>query len=264
MVLLDDVGYAQFGCYGSDIATPTFDRLAGQRAALLELPHHRAVLADPSVPAHRAQPPHQRHGPHRRVRGRLPRLQRDDPARERLPLRDAGAQRLRHVRSREVAPHAGIRHDDGRTARPLAARPRLRALLRLPRRRDRPVPSRPRVRQPSGRPTDVARGRLPPHRGPRRQGDPVHEGPARRRLGEAVLPLLHTRRVPRAAPGAGVVHREVPGPVRPRVGRVARGGVRPPTRSPDCCRRARGSASVRRGSRRGTPARRTNARSTRG
>ena len=29
MVLLDDVGYAQFGCYGSDIATPTFDRLAG-------------------------------------------------------------------------------------------------------------------------------------------------------------------------------------------------------------------------------------------
>ena len=28
MVLLDDVGYAQFGCYGSDIATPTFDRLA--------------------------------------------------------------------------------------------------------------------------------------------------------------------------------------------------------------------------------------------
>ena len=29
MVLLDDVGYAQFGAYGSDIATPTFDRLAG-------------------------------------------------------------------------------------------------------------------------------------------------------------------------------------------------------------------------------------------
>lgn len=28
VVLLDDVGYAQFGCYGSDIATPTFDRLA--------------------------------------------------------------------------------------------------------------------------------------------------------------------------------------------------------------------------------------------
>ena len=30
VVLLDDVGYAQFGCYGSDISTPTFDRLAAQ------------------------------------------------------------------------------------------------------------------------------------------------------------------------------------------------------------------------------------------
>jgi arylsulfatase len=30
IVLLDDVGYAQFGCYGSDIATPCFDRLAAQ------------------------------------------------------------------------------------------------------------------------------------------------------------------------------------------------------------------------------------------
>ena len=35
IVLLDDVGYAQFGCYGSDIATPTFDRLAAARPALL-------------------------------------------------------------------------------------------------------------------------------------------------------------------------------------------------------------------------------------
>ena len=28
VVLLDDVGYADFGCYGSAIATPTIDRLA--------------------------------------------------------------------------------------------------------------------------------------------------------------------------------------------------------------------------------------------
>src|SRR5438067_4783334 len=28
VVLLDDVGYAQLGCYGSDIATPAVDRLA--------------------------------------------------------------------------------------------------------------------------------------------------------------------------------------------------------------------------------------------
>ena len=28
VVLLDDVGFAQIGCFGSDIRTPTFDRLA--------------------------------------------------------------------------------------------------------------------------------------------------------------------------------------------------------------------------------------------
>ena len=27
-ILLDDVGFAQFGCFGADIRTPTFDRLA--------------------------------------------------------------------------------------------------------------------------------------------------------------------------------------------------------------------------------------------
>src|SRR6202047_2439166 len=30
VVLLDDFGYAQFGAYGSDIATPTFDRLSSR------------------------------------------------------------------------------------------------------------------------------------------------------------------------------------------------------------------------------------------
>ena len=30
VVVLDDVGFAQFGCYGSDISTPTFDDLAAQ------------------------------------------------------------------------------------------------------------------------------------------------------------------------------------------------------------------------------------------
>ena len=33
VVLLDDVGFAQLGCFGSDIATPTFDRLAAAGCA---------------------------------------------------------------------------------------------------------------------------------------------------------------------------------------------------------------------------------------
>lgn len=28
VVLFDDVGFSDFGCYGSEIATPTIDRLA--------------------------------------------------------------------------------------------------------------------------------------------------------------------------------------------------------------------------------------------
>jgi len=59
VVLLDDTGFAQFGCFGSDIETPTFDRLAGNglryhrfhvtalcsptRASLLTGRNHHAV-----------------------------------------------------------------------------------------------------------------------------------------------------------------------------------------------------------------------------
>jgi arylsulfatase len=46
MVLLDDVGYAQFGCYGSDIATPTFDRLAA--AGLRYSNFHTTALCSPT------------------------------------------------------------------------------------------------------------------------------------------------------------------------------------------------------------------------
>ncbi len=46
LVLLDDVGYAQFGCYGSDIATPTFDRLAA--GGLRYSNFHTTALCSPT------------------------------------------------------------------------------------------------------------------------------------------------------------------------------------------------------------------------
>ncbi|MDQ2649419.1 MAG: arylsulfatase [Actinomycetota bacterium] len=46
LVLLDDVGYAQFGCYGSDIATPTFDRLAAE--GLRYTNFHTTALCSPT------------------------------------------------------------------------------------------------------------------------------------------------------------------------------------------------------------------------
>ena len=46
VVLLDDVGYAQFGCYGSDIATPCFDRLAAQGRRYAN--YHTTALCSPT------------------------------------------------------------------------------------------------------------------------------------------------------------------------------------------------------------------------
>ncbi len=46
LVLLDDVGYAQFSCYGSDIATPTFDRLAGSGLRFANF--HTTALCSPT------------------------------------------------------------------------------------------------------------------------------------------------------------------------------------------------------------------------
>ncbi len=91
VIVLDDLGFAQFGCYGSDIATPTIDRLASDglrynrfhvtalcsptRAALLTGRNHHAVgmgfLADlpTSHPGYTARLP--------RSAAALPRLLRD-------------------------------------------------------------------------------------------------------------------------------------------------------------------------------------------
>ena len=127
---------------------------------------------------------------------------------------------------------------------PLAVEQGLRALLRLPRRRDRPVPPRPHRRQPPGPPAAHPGGGLPPHRGPRRPGDRLPQGPAR-------LLATTSRSSCTFAPGAchaphqapAVVHRAVPRAVRPGLGRVARRGVRPPGRVGAAARGNRAVAS---------------------
>ena len=116
----------------------------------------------------------------------------------------------------------------GGPVRPLAARARLRTLLRLPRRRHQPVVSRPGLRQPPGRTAGDARRGLPPHRGPRRQVDRVHHRRQADRPRQAVLPAPLLRRHPRAAPRPQGVGRQVRRPVRRRLGRLPREDLRPP------------------------------------
>jgi arylsulfatase A-like enzyme len=46
LIVLDDVGYAQLGCYGSDISTPTIDRLAAEGVRLSNF--HTTALCSPT------------------------------------------------------------------------------------------------------------------------------------------------------------------------------------------------------------------------
>ncbi len=48
LVVLDDVGYAQLGCYGSDIETPVLDGLAGKGLRLSNF--HTTSLCSPPGP----------------------------------------------------------------------------------------------------------------------------------------------------------------------------------------------------------------------
>ena len=199
-VVLDDVGYGQLSCFGGMVETPNIDRVAASGPALREHAHDRAVLAHAREHPHRPQPPLQRRGLHHGAGHRLPRLRRADAVRERHAARDAAAAGLQHVLPRQVAPVARGGEHAGRAAAPLAARPRLRALLRLPRRRDQPVVSRPDARQ---RPDAAAE---PPEDGYHLSEDladqAIKYGPrrARQRAGEAVLHVLRARLRARAAP----------------------------------------------------------------
>ena len=69
--------------YGGLIETPNIKRIADNGLDVHELPHHRALLADPVVPADRPQPHHERHGLHHRGADGLPERERAHPVRVR-------------------------------------------------------------------------------------------------------------------------------------------------------------------------------------
>ena len=205
-------------------------RLGRAWASLPQLPHDRPLLADALVPHDRAQPSRERHGPRHRSRHGVPGIRRAHPEGEPVPARSAGAARVRGVGGRQVAPDTGRRGESRGPPRSMAAGPRLRAFLRVLRRRDAPERARARVRQPLRRRATCGCRRLLPHRGSRRPRERVRPRPAARRPGQALLPLLVPRRVPLAAPSATGVDREVSRPFRRRLGRVPRGDAQSPDR----------------------------------
>ena len=181
IIVLDDVGYGQLSPFGGLCETPNLDRLASRglryanfqttalcsptRGSLLTgRNHHRLGLSaitemSMGFPAHNATIGHEH--------GFLSEM-----------LVERGCNTFA-VGKWHLTAAGG--DDPGRPLHPLAARARLRALLRLPRRRHRPVASRPHPRQPLGAPASDARGWLPPQRRPGRPGDRLHQRRARER-----------------------------------------------------------------------------------
>ena len=192
IVLFDDVGFSDFGCYGSPIKTPTIDRLAAEglrytsfhttamcsttRAALLTGRNHHSVgvgcLAnfDSGYPGYR---------------GKI--------------AREAGtlAEMLREQSYRN------------RSVRRLAAGAGLRSLLRLSRCGDRPIRAGTGVRQHAYRAAGDFRRRLSSDCRSGGSGDPLHWRSHRRSARPALADLARLRRLPCAASGAIAHHQRL-------------------------------------------------------
>ena len=170
VVLYDDTGLAAWSPYGGRINMPTMDRLADN--GLTYTQWHTTALCSPTRSTFLTGRNHHQNGfaSISETVDRLPRLQLAHPARERDDGARAARRRLEHLLGRQEPQRPGRRVDDGRLEEELAARPGLRPLLRLHRRRDQQLVSRPGRGQPLHRPALPARGRLPPLQGPGRQG----------------------------------------------------------------------------------------------
>ena len=149
-----------------------------------------------------------------------------------------------------------VNQSDGPLRRLARGRRRLRALLRLHRRRDEPVGAGALYEPGPGRARPDAGGGLPLHGGHDRSGDRVGS-PAESAHGrQAILRLLRARCNPCPASRGSRVVRQIQGKVRSGLGSTPRGDIRTPEGSRRDPPRRRGYAALRR-SPRGTPCRRT-------
>ena len=179
LIVLDDVGYGQLGCYGGPIDTPNLDKLASEGVRYTDF--HTTALCSPTRAALLTGRNHHSVGLAAITEAAtgFPVELRQHPEERRDRRRSSEAERLQHLRLRQVASRAVHRLHRRRPVRPLAARHGVREILRLPRRRDRPVGAAAGAGQPVHRPAE-ARG-LSPHRRPGRPRHRLHPATSSRR-----------------------------------------------------------------------------------
>ena len=189
--VFDDVGFSDFGCYGSEIETPNIDRLAA--GGLRYTNFHTTALCSPTRAALLTGRNHHAVG-----MGSLANYDlgfdgyRGSISRSAALLPEILARsRLEQLRRRQVAPHPDASHRAVRAVLPVADPARIRPVLRLHGRRDEPLGAVPHRGQPPRR--DARHTRLPPHHRHHGPGDPHGVRPAVGRPRQAVLPVSRLR-----------------------------------------------------------------------
>ena len=227
VIVLDDLGFAQLGCYGSDIDTPNLDRLAGRGLRFTNF--HTTAVCSPTRACLLTGRNHHRVGV-----GMLTDMPINFPGYNGQIPDSAGtlAQYLGaegwatfavgkwHLTPPRPASRRAVSH--------LAHRGGIRPLLRIPQRRDQPVDPPAHPRPDLHRTPGHSRGGISPRC---RSGRPGHRLPAGSSVGRpqsAVHDVVRHRHPARPPSGAPGVDRPLRRAVRPGLGRVARRSAGPP------------------------------------
>ncbi len=223
-IVLDDTGFAHLGCYGSDIETPNMDRLAA--GGLRYNNFHTTALCSPTRACLLTGRNHHSVGV-----GRITEITSGFPGYY-GQITDRAATLAEVLRSHGYNTIACgkwhlLPNSHTSAAGPFDQWPLGRGFDHyygfLGGETDQ---WRPDLAMGNERILPPDRPGLSPDGGPRRPRDRLRARPEVARAGQAVLPLPGVRRHPRPAPRAEGVHREVPRPLRRRLGRRARPHLR--------------------------------------
>ena len=141
IVLIDDVGIRRAEHVRRPDPHADDGSARAGRPALQQLPHDGAVLADAQRAQDRPESPHREHRFDHGDRDSLPREHGPESEQRRAAGGNDAAQRLQHRRLRQVARNGRLGNQRVGPVRSLAHAPGLRQVLRVHRRRDRPVVS---------------------------------------------------------------------------------------------------------------------------